>query len=122
MRSLLLFLVMLAAAKFGWQEWSYRQALADTIITTFRQDAIESCQKEAASRNLKTDYVSWRKPEAVSLIVGSGTADESFWQVSDQMFRASEQNPIIVVVAKRQPYKLLCEYDITKQLAAIYRK
>ncbi len=122
MRSLLLIVAMLAAAKFGWQEWSDRSAMAETLINTYRQDAIEACQKEANSRNLKADTVSWRKPEAVTLVIGSGTAEESFWQVSDDMFRTKPATPMIVIVARRLPYKLLCEYDVVRQTAAIYRK
>jgi hypothetical protein len=121
LRSIMLLIAVLVAGKFGWQEWSYRKALTDTLLQTFRQDAVESCQKEAANRNLKVAYLSWTKPESVKLVVGRGGADESFWQVSDDMFQTKEASPLIVIVARKLPFKVLCEFDVVRQSAAVYR-
>jgi hypothetical protein len=122
MRGLLLFAVMMVAAKFGWQEWTYRSALADTLISTFRQAAVQRCQSEATSRNVKLAATVWNKPESMTLIVGSGTAAERFWQASDDLFRTAPANPILVILARSKPLPILCEYDVVTKVAAIYRK
>jgi len=64
MRAILAFVVLLAAAKFGYQEWVYRTALVDTLINTYRQDAVERCQKESKDRNLEVGYSAWSDPES----------------------------------------------------------
>jgi hypothetical protein len=118
MRAILAFVVLLAAAKFGYQEWVYRTALVDTLINTFRQDAVERCQKESKDRNLEVGYSAWSDPESFQLIVGRGSREVSAG-VSGEA--APEAGPILVIVARKEPAKIQCEFDIMRMSAAVYQ-
>ena len=74
-RSIAMIIALLAAGKLGYQEYAYRITLADVVMTTYRQDAVVACQREAAQRNLSVSYVSWTKPEEMSLEVGRSGSD-----------------------------------------------
>ena len=116
MRSVLAFVALLALAKFGYQEWVYRSALVDTLITTFRQDAVESCQKEAKARNLAVGYGAWSDPESFQLIVGHGSKDTGALDISSEA-----ASPFLVIVARKDPAKIQCEFDIVRMSAAVYQ-
>mgnify|MGYP001328639328 CR=1 FL=1 len=121
MRTLVVFLVLLAGAKFGYQEWVYRNALADTLITTYRIDASEACQREAARRNLKLDYVSWTQPESLELVVGQGALDPTAWAVGSGNRASRTSSPYLVIVARTKPFQIICEYDMVRQVASVTR-
>ena len=116
MRSVLAFIAILAALKFGYQEWVYRSALVDTLITTYRQDAVESCQKEAKARNLTVEYGSWSDPESFQLIVGHGTRDAGSTDIT-----GAAASPFLVIVARKDPARIQCEFDIVRMSAAVYQ-
>ena len=116
MRSVLAFIAILAAMKFGYQEYVYRSALVDTLITTYRQDAVESCQKEARARNLTVGYGSWSDPESFSLIVGHGSREANS---ADLVGTAA--SPFLVIVARKDPARIQCEFDIVRMSAAVYQ-
>ena len=116
MRSVILFIVILAAAKFGYQDYVYRNALVEALINTYRQDAVVSCQKEAAVRNLAIGYGAWSQPESFSLIVGHGSRDAGFMAASSEA-----ASPYLVIIARKDPAEIRCEFDIVKMSAAVYR-
>jgi hypothetical protein len=118
MRSVLLFVVLLAAAKFGYQEYVYRSAVVDTLINTYRQDAVERCQKESKDRNLSVAYSAWSQPESFELIVGRGSREASA-DVSGEATPVA--GPILVIVARKEPAKIQCEFDIVRMTAAVYQ-
>ena len=107
MRSLIVFIALLAACKFGYQEYIYRSALSEALINTYRQDAVVSCQKEAAVRNLAIAYGAWSKPESFNLIVGAANHDAN--------------TPYLVIVARKDPAQIRCEFDIIRMSAAVYQ-
>lgn len=121
MRALVVFIVLLVVAKFGYQEWIYRSALADTLITTYRIDASEACQREAAKRNLKLDYVSWTQPESLDLVVGQGALDPTTWSFGGGTKVSRTSSPYLVIVARTKPFQIVCEYDMVRQVAAVVR-
>jgi len=118
-RSVVLFVALLLAAKFGYQEWVYRSALVDTLINTYRQDAVERCQKESHDRNLTVGYSAWSDPESFQLIVGRGTHEANAADLTGENTRAA--GPILVLVARKDPAKIQCEFDLVRMSAAVYQ-
>ena len=110
MRSLILFVVLLAGAKFGYQEYVYRSALTDALINTYRQDAVERCQQEAKSRNLAIGYTAWSQPESLSLMVGQSTRDAA----SGDFGFSTSSSTYLVLVARKAPAEIRCEFDIVR--------
>ena len=119
MRSVLLFVALLAAAKFGYQEYDYRSALVDTLINTYRQDAVERCQKEAKARNLTVSYGAWSDPESFQLIVGHSTREAGALDLASDAGKPA--GPILIIVARQDPAKIQCEFDIVRMSAAVYQ-
>ena len=119
MRSLVLFIALLASGKFGYQEYVYRSALADALINTYRQDAVVSCQKEASVRNLAIAYSAWMNPESFKLIVGHGSHEASAADLSLESGAAA--SPYLVIVARKAPAQVTCEFDIVRMSAAVYQ-
>jgi hypothetical protein len=115
----MLFLVLLAGGKFGYQEYAYRSALVDVLINTYRQDAVERCQKEAKSRNLAIGYAAWNKPESLSLVVGQSVRDTVSADLS--FTSGAAQSTYLVLVARKAPAEIRCEFDIVKLSASVYQ-
>ena len=118
MRSLILFVVLLAGAKFGYQEYVYRSALVDVLINTYRQDAVERCQQEAKSRNLAIGYSAWSQPESLSLVVGRSVRKAA---AADLSAVAPAPSTYLVLVARKAPAEIRCEFDIVKLSASVYQ-
>lgn len=119
MRSVILFVALLAALKFGYQEYVYRSAVVDTLINTYRQDAVERCQSESQARNLSVNYGAWSDPESFELIVGRGTHEATSLDLASEAVTPS--SPILVIVARRDPAKIQCEFDIVRMTAAVFQ-
>ena len=118
MRSLILFVVLLAGGKFGYQEYVYRSALVDALINTYRQDAVERCQQEAMSRNLAIGYAAWSKPESLSLMVGRSVREAA---ATDLAATPASQSTYLVLVARKAPAEIRCEFDIVKLSASVFQ-
>lgn len=121
MRSIAMIIALLAAGKLGYQEYAYRITLADVVMTTYRQDAVVACQREAAQRNLSVSYVSWTKPEEMSLEVGRSGSDSKLGGLGDRLLDFGPRDPYLVIVARKLPFKIICEFDIVRQVATVSR-
>lgn len=121
MRRLALVIAILAAAKLGYQEYIYRGAVTETLLTAYRQDAIESCRKEAARRNLSVSYVSWEKPAEVGLVVGKSAPGAGMMRFAEALMSPDASVPYIVITARKQPFQILCEFDLVRLAANVYR-
>jgi hypothetical protein len=116
LRSLILFIVLLAAAKFGYQDYAYRNALADALINAYRQDAVQRCQQESKVRNLAVGYNGWNEPKSLSLIVGRSARDAL---ALDFMPNATPTNTYLVIVARKADAEVRCEFDIVRLSASV---
>ncbi len=119
MRSLILFVALLAAAKFGYQEYAYRSAVVEALINTYRQDAIERCQQEAKTRNLAIGYAAWSQPESLSLVVGRSTREAA--AATDLGIGGGPASTYLVLVARKAPAEIRCEFDIVRLSASVYQ-
>jgi hypothetical protein len=117
-RSLILFVVLLAGAKFGYQEYVYRSALTEALINTYRQDAVERCQQEAKTRNLALSYTAWSQPESLSLVVGRSTREAASTDLGAVTLSTSTY---LVLVARKAPAEIRCEFDIVKLSASVFQ-
>ncbi len=121
MRSLVIFILLLAAAKIGYQDMLYRQTLAETLVTTYRADAAKSCAREAAARNLSVSTLSWSEPEAIELSVGKNNLNMSLWQMGAELWDANARVPYLLIVARREPFRIVCEFDLMRLQASVFR-
>lgn len=120
MRNAVLLLAALAIGKFGYQEYMYRSATADLIVRSYSEQAMLACQVDAVARNLSESYVSWTKPLSVSLSVGRRGVEVGFWDMSNTLWNARYQNPTLVIVARKQPFRIECEYDLVERSAHVF--
>jgi hypothetical protein len=110
---------LIAAGKLGFQEYVYRSAITEALINTYRQDAVERCQRESATRNLSIGYDAWSQPESIKLTVGHATLLAGALDGGNDEARAA--NPLIVLVARKTSAHLLCEFDVVRQSASVYQ-
>src|SRR5690606_17616839 len=80
MRFIAVMLILLAVGKVGYQQYLYRSATADVMVTTFRDQAVAACQRDATATGL-ADRTAWASPSQVWFGVGNPHADVSVWQV-----------------------------------------
>jgi hypothetical protein len=121
MRSLVLIVGLLAAGKVGYQEYAERKALSEVLLNTYRQDATEACEREAANRNISVAYTAWSSPRQISISLGRSSDSEPYWQLGETLLGATERDPYVVIVARKEPYRITCDYDIVRQLATVNR-
>ncbi len=121
MRSLVLLVGLLAAGKVGYQEYVERNALTEVLLNTYRQDATEACEREADHRNFSVSYSAWSSSKEISISLGRSSDSEPYWQIGESLLGPAERDPYVVIVARKEPYKIVCDYDIVRQLATINR-
>ena len=121
MRSLVLIVGLLAAGKVGYQEYAERSALSEVLLNTYRQDATEACEREAGNRNISVAYMAWSSPKEISISLGRSSDSEPYWQIGESLLGPAERDPFVVILARREPYRIVCDYDIVRQLATVNR-
>ncbi|MEZ5773197.1 MAG: hypothetical protein R3D33_00355 [Hyphomicrobiaceae bacterium] len=119
MRSLVLLVMLLAAGKVGYQDWVYRRALSETLVMTYRSDAVRACQREATRVQLTVSYVSWTEPAAIEVSVGR-LADRA-GLIGRDLFDENARRPYVVITAREKPFRIVCEYDVSTQVASVFR-
>lgn len=123
MRGIVLIVGLLAATKVGYQEYAERSALTEVLLNTYRQDATESCRREAEQRNFRMADWAWSSPKDIRISIGrSGDGEgEPYWQLGATLLSPAPRDPFVVLVADKDPYRIVCDYDIVRQLATINR-
>lgn len=125
MRAVVIFLVLLAAAKLGYQEYLFRTATREAIIGAYKEHAVEACQKDAGSRSLGLGPQAWANPRNVKLMIGKSSLDVHLWQTDHALWNARYRNPYLLLMANEAPGQrsgaARCEYDIVNAAAAVSR-
>lgn len=125
MRALVIFLVLLAAGKFGYQEYLFRTATRDAIIGAYRVHAVEACQSDAGNRGLGLGPQAWANPRNVKVMIGKSSLDVYLWQTDHAQWAARYRNPYLLLTAEQTPGQraggVQCEYDIVNAAAAVSR-
>jgi hypothetical protein len=92
MRALVLVLVLLAIAKVGYQEYMYRSATNEVIITAYRDRATAACQRDAKGQSL-AGSPAWAQLSHIKLLIGKSNLDVYIWQVDHALWNARYRNP-----------------------------
>lgn len=125
MRKLVVFVIVLIAAKFGYQEYLYRLATRDVIIGMVQERALLQCQRHARTSVVTPAGApptnTWNRPASVSLRIGKSGLDVYPWQINSAQWSARYRNPYLLIVAERSTNNLACEYDILNGSAQVYK-
>jgi hypothetical protein len=121
MRGIVLIVGLLAATKVGYQEYAERSALTEVLLNTYRQDATESCRREAQQRNFRMPDWAWSAPKDIHISIGRSGDSEPYWQLGSALMSTAPRDPFVVLVADKDPFEIVCDYDIVRQLATINR-
>lgn len=120
MRAVVVLLILLAAGKVGYNEYLYRSATNDIIITAYRDRAIAACQRDSRGQGAASP-AAWTKPQNIKLVIGKSNLDVYFWQVDHALWSARFRNPYLFVTATEAPSRVYCEFDIVHGAATVYR-
>ena len=120
MRALVVLLMLLAAAKVGYNEYLFRTATNDIIISAYRDRAIAACQRDAKGQSAIASGA-WTRPQNIRLVIGKSNLDVYFWQVDHALWSARFKNPYLFVTAADSPSRVYCEFDIVHGAATVFR-
>jgi hypothetical protein len=125
MRKLVILVLILAAAKVGYQEYLFRAATREVIVSTFQERALQVCQRHTKASVVTaagTAPVSaWNRPSSVSLMIGKTGPSVYLWQVNSTQWNARYRNPYLLIVAENSASGLACEYDILNGSAQVFK-
>jgi hypothetical protein len=121
MRAFVILLLLLAAAKLGFQEYLFRTATRDALLEAYRQHAVEACQRDARSQSLGVAAQAWATPRDVQLVIGKHALDVYPWQVDHPNWNARYRNPYLLLTVGPRTGTALCEYDILNAAASVSR-
>ena len=125
MRKLVVFVLFLIAAKFGYHEYLYRVATRDAIVGMVQERALQQCQRHAKLSVVTPTGAAptnaWSRPASVSLRIGKTGLDVYPWQINSAQWNARYRNPYLLIVAEPTATSLMCEYDILNGSAQVFR-
>ncbi len=121
MRKIIVILILLAIGKIGLQEYLYRDATRDVIVSAYRQRAISACAGLGAVHAPALPTAAWIKPDAIGLAIGKNSVDVHIWQIDDPAWQARYRNPYLIVIPTGSNNSIGCEYDIVNNSAIILK-
>jgi hypothetical protein len=121
MRTVVLLLALLVAAKLGYQEYLFRTGTSDAIIGAYKEHAVQACQKDAGSASLGLDRQAWSNPISIKVLIGKSALDVYPWQTDHALWSARYRHPYLFLTVGRPSSPAYCEYDIVNAAASVGR-
>ena len=121
MRNLVITVLLLVTVKVGYQEYLFRAATREVIVSTFQERAVQTCQKNARAAGGLVHAAAWARPSSVTLMIGKPGVAVWPWQINSSAWNARYRNPYLYVVADASAASLACEYDILSGNAAVFK-
>jgi hypothetical protein len=121
MRTVVLLLALLVAAKLGYQEYLFRSGTSEAIIGAYKEHAVQACQKDARSASLGLDRQAWSSPTSIKVLIGKSALDVYPWQTDHPLWSARYRHPYLFLTTGRPSSPVYCEYDIVNAAASIGR-
>lgn len=120
MRGLVLILLLLAAAKVGYQQYVVSSAKTEIIVAAYKEKAAGACERVAKLNRIEPQAV-WANAGDVRLVIGKGSLDVSLWQVDNALWSARYKNAYLFLTMPGDARKVYCEFDIVQGVAAVHR-
>jgi hypothetical protein len=121
MKTIVILLAVLAAAKIGHHEYLFRISTRDALISAYKGHAIDACQKDPASLTLGLGAQAWSAARSIQLVIGKSTLSVYPWQVDNAQWNARYRNPYLFLTASQRGGAFGCEYDIVNASAFVSR-
>lgn len=121
MKAIAIVLALLAAAKFGYQEYLFRIATRDAMIGAYKEHAVQACQRDTKGHNFGVSPQAWASPKSIKLVIGKSSLDVYPWQIDDAKWNARYRNPYLLLTTELRAGAIACEYDIINAAASISR-
>ena len=121
MRTVVILLALLAAAKLGYSEYLFRVSTRDAVIGAYKEHAAEACRRDASSQALGLGPQAWSNPSSIRLVIGKSSLDVYPWQVDHVLWNARYRNPLLVLSTDSRGGTVYCEYDIVGAAATVIR-
>lgn len=120
MRSLVVVLVLLAAAKIGAQQYLVDSAKSDVIVNAYRERAVGACQDAVKRGNLRVGQ-EWVRASDARVVIGKSSLDVQLWQLDHALWTSKYKSPFLFLTISEQPAKIYCEYDISQGVASVIK-
>lgn len=119
MRKLLWLFIMMAATKYGYQDYVYRTSVGGYLVAIEKKRAISACAREAGAEKEVASYISFENSDNITVSIGNPALDVSMWDVNNPAWSARYQRPHIVILARTEPFEISCAYDLVDRTASI---
>lgn len=121
MKTIVILLALLAAAKVGYHEYLFRTATRDALVGAYKAHAVDACQKDATSQTLGLGAQAWASARSIQLNIGKSSLDVYPWEVDHALWNARYRNPYLFLTASQRSGSIGCEYDIVNAAAFVSR-
>lgn len=127
MRSVVVALAVLAAAKVWTQDHIYRSATEEALLHAYRAKAVDTCQKAPVPDSVATRTDSsrralsqaWSRPSSLRLVIGNSDIAVNVWEVDNADWAARFKSTHIVLEAGEPTPFARCRYDVMHDRAAV---
>lgn len=120
MRSVVVVLAILAAAKVWTQDRIYRSAAEEALIHAYRDRAVDGCQRATRSNSPLTPndqarlalIQAWSKPDRLTLMIGNPNVDVNIWEIDHAAWAMRFKFPYLILDAGGPTPVARCSYDV----------
>ncbi len=118
LKGVLIALALAVVGKLGLQEYLRQDATHHVIVNAYREHAIAACQQRAGE---SVNLAAWAQPSSVRLSIGKSDLDVYLWQTNHRLWNARYRNAYLYVTIDDARAHVYCEYDISNDMAWVYR-
>lgn len=123
MRALIVLLAVLAGLKVWTQDRMYRTAAGEALLAAYRERAMAACQSlphsDARGMPMSAGSIDWTRAESAEILIGNPNVSVYVWQVDHALWTTRYQHPIVRLMMGDRLSRLVCDYDVMVQAAAV---
>jgi endo-1,4-beta-D-glucanase Y len=117
MRTIVIAVAALAAAKVWTQDRYVRASMSEALIEAYRERAQAVCGREALKSGTSGTAI-WTSSSPPEITIGSKVARVMIWDYDNPLWPVRYRNPHLVLTASA-PRKLTCSYDVAVGVAFV---
>ena len=120
MRRIIILLALAVAAKLGLNEWNYRAATEEALITAYAPRASETCSRDAKTRGFPPSQPLTR-PGDIRVVVGASEFDVWLWDIGNAAWSRRYRTPYLRLRMQSGEAMLQCSFDVVRMTAVVNR-
>jgi hypothetical protein len=120
MRRVIILLIAAVIFKLALNEWNYRSAVEEALISVHTLRAAEACRNDAKARGFPP-ALPLTRPGDVRLVVGASELDVWLWDVRNPSWPKRYRTPYLRLPLQSGESILQCSFDVLRMTAVVNR-